>query len=87
MPAAKLLSKNELSVTAASPLIVRTMTAVKVIYTVPSAGFLTLFLVLTFFDPPITIEGSREESAERSWRLRQRAFRNCIFVRPPPVLA
>ena len=84
MPAAKLLSKNEQSAMVQSPLIALAKTSAKVIYTVPSTGFPILFLALSPFNP--SFKGSREESAIRSWSLRQRAFRKSVSGVHPATL-
>ena len=84
IPKAKLLSKDEKSKTAKSPLVVRTKTFSRVIYTAPAAFFLILLPALSVLNPPAS--GPGEQRASRPWHLR-RAILNTVFVRPPPVLA
>jgi hypothetical protein len=82
IPKAKLLSKNEQSSSAESPLVVRTRTSTKVIYTVPSAAFFfILSLILSIWNPPLS--GQRELRASRLWHL-GRPYLRTRFVRPPP---
>jgi hypothetical protein len=82
IPKAKLLSKNEQSSSTESPLIVRTRTSTRVIYTVPRVGFFLLLLTAIVLNPPLS--GQREQRASRLWKLR-RAYLRTNFVRPPPV--
>ena len=83
VPTAKLLSKNEQSSSTGSPLVVRTRTSTKVIYTIPTAVVFILLLTLSVLNPPLS--GQREQRASRFWHLR-RAHLRTYFVRPPPVL-
>ena len=82
IPKAKLLSRDEQSSTAESPLIVRTKTSTRVIYAVSTAVFLILLLALSVMNAPES--GQWEQCASRSWHLR-RAILRTYFVRPPPV--
>ena len=84
VPTAKLLSKNEQSSSTESPLVVRTRTSTKVIYTTPSFVAFILLLVLSIFNP--SISGQRQQRASGLWNVR-RAHLRAHFVRPPPVLA
>src|ERR1022692_1459259 len=54
VPTAKLLSKNEQSSSTESPLVVRTRTSTKIIYTAPSFVAFILLLVLSIFNPSIS---------------------------------
>jgi hypothetical protein len=83
VPQAKLLSKNEQS-SADSPQVIRTKTSTKVIYTVPATILFPLLLALSALNP--VAPGQQARSANESWRPRQRAFRDRLFGRPPPVL-
>jgi len=69
VPKAKLLSKNEQSSSTGSPLVVRTKTSTKVIYTIPAVVVFILLLVLSVSNPPIS--GQREQRASRLWHLRR----------------
>ena len=84
LPTAKLLSKNEQSSSTESPLVVRTRTSTKIIYTAPSFVAFILLLVLSIFNP--SISGQRQQRTSGLWNLR-RAHLRAHFVRPPPVLA
>jgi hypothetical protein len=84
VPTAKLLSKNERSNSAESPLVVRTRTSTKVVYTVLSVVGFILLLILSTLNPPLSSQ--REQRANRLRPLR-RAHLRTYFVRPPPVLA
>jgi hypothetical protein len=83
IPMAKLLSKNEQSSSTESPLVVRTRTSTRVLYTVPTVAFFILLLAVSVFNPPLS--GQREQRASQAWLLRRPHLRTC-FVRPPPVL-
>ena len=84
IPKAKLLSRDEQSSIAESPLLVRTKTATKVIYTVPTAVIMIQLLFLSILNP--LASGQREQRANRSWHL-HRAVLKTTFVRPPPARA
>jgi hypothetical protein len=84
IPRAKLLSRDEQSSTAESPLVVRTKTFTSVIYTAPTAVFLILLLAIQVLNPPVSRRV--EKRTNRLFHL-HRAVLNTIFVRPPPVLA
>ena len=83
IPMAKLLSRNEQFSPAESPIVIRTRTSTKIVYTASTAVFLMLFLIATILSGPLS--GQREQRASRLWHLRRAHFRYC-FVRPPPVL-
>jgi hypothetical protein len=83
VPTAKLLSKNEQSSSTESPLVVRTRTSTRVIYTVPMALFFILLLIPSVLNPPLS--GQRQQRATQSWFPRHPHLRD-HFVRPPPVL-
>src|ERR1017187_529192 len=83
IPKAKLLSKNEQSSSTESPLVVRTRTSTRVIYTVPTVVFFILLLTVSVLNPPLSSQ--REQRASQSWLLR-RPHLKTYFVRPPPVL-
>jgi len=82
VPTAKLLSKNEQSNSTEIPLVVRTRTSTRVIYTVPTAVFFILLPVPSVSNPPTP--GQREQRASQSW-LPRRPHLRAHFVRPPPV--
>src|ERR1035437_7519485 len=84
IPKAKLLSRDEQSSTVEHLLVIRTKTSTSVIYTAPTAVFLTLLLAISVLNPPVP--GRLEERANRLFHL-HRAVLNTLFVRPPPVLA
>src|ERR1039458_5292856 len=54
IPKAKLLSRDEQSSTAEHPLVIRTKTSTRVIYTAPTAVFLTLLLAISVLNPPVS---------------------------------
>jgi len=83
IPRAKLLSRDEQSSTANSPLVIRTKTSTRVIYTAPTAVFLILLLAVSLLIPPVSRRVERR--AHRFLHL-HRAILNTLFVRPPPVL-
>jgi hypothetical protein len=83
IPTAKLLSKNERSSSAESPMVVRTKASTIVIYTIPTAVFFILLLIASVLNLPLV--GQREQLASRLWHLRRVCLRTS-FVRPPPVL-
>lgn len=82
IPQAKLLSGNEQSGIAGSPLVFRAKTSTTVSYAVPSAVLFLLSLTLSISSPAA---GQREQRTSRSWHLR-RGLLNTFFVRPPPIL-
>jgi hypothetical protein len=82
IPKAKLLSKNEQSSSSESPLVVRTKTSTRVIYSVPTVVFFILLLTAIVLNPPLSTQ--KGQRAGRFWRLR-RAHLRTHFVRPPPV--
>jgi hypothetical protein len=84
VPQAKLLSRNERSGIAESPLVVRTKTSTKVSYTVSFAVVFFLLLALSILNPQAS--GQRKKPTSRVWCLRRGLF-NILFVRPPPILA
>ena len=83
IPQAKLLSRDERSGIAESPLVVRTKTSTSVSYTVPTAVFFILLLALGVANPHTSTQRKRRTS--HSWHLR-RGLLNIFFVRPPPIL-
>lgn len=83
IPMAKLLSRNEQFSPAESPIVIRTRTSTKIVYTAPVAVFFMLFLIATVLSG--TLSGQREQRASRLSHLRRAHLRAC-FVRPPPVL-
>ncbi len=85
IPHAKLLSKNEQSGRTERPLIVRSKTSTRTIFTALVVVSFFLLPVLGRVNPPPS--AVREDRANRSWLLRCRAFPSSLFVRPPPVLA
>jgi hypothetical protein len=84
IPKAKLLSRDEQSSTAESPLIIRAKTFTSVIYTAPTAVFLILLLAIRALNPPAS---KRVEQPAHKLLNLHRAILNTLFVRPPPVLA
>ena len=84
IPRAKLLSSNEQSSTAKIPLVVRTKTSTKVIYTAPSTVFLILLPAINLLNPPVS---KRVSQLAYNLLNLHRAILNTLFVRPPPVLA
>lgn len=85
VPKAKMLSKDEQMQTAARPLVIRTRTSARVIYTIPAGDLLLLLFALNL--PVLLAALPRPLQADRPWLLRLRALRNTLFVRPPPSLA
>ena len=83
IPKAKLLSGNEQSSTAKSPLVIRTRTSTRVIYTAPTSIFLILLLAISLLNPPALTRVDKQ--ANKLLHL-HRAILNTLFVRPPPVL-
>ena len=84
IPMAKLLSRDEQSSTVEHPLVIRTKTSTSVIYTAPTAVFLTLLLAISVLNPPASRRVEKRD--DRLFHL-HRAVLNTLFVRPPPVLA
>ena len=84
IPQAKLLSRDERSGIAESPLVDRTKTSTRVSYTIPTAFFLFLVLPLNILNPQSSSQ--REQRTSGVWHLRRGLF-NIFFVRPPPILA
>jgi hypothetical protein len=84
IPRAKLLSRDEQSSTANNPLVVRTKTSTKIIYTAPATVFLILLLAVSLFNS--TASRRVEQLANKLLNL-HRAILNTLFVRPPPALA
>jgi hypothetical protein len=84
IPQAKILSRNELSGTTESPLVVRTKTSTRVSYTVPGTVFFILLLPLGILNPQES--GQRELGTNRVRHLRRGLF-DIFFLRPPPILA
>ena len=81
---AKLLSRDEQSSTSGRPLVIRTKTSTRVIYTAPTAIFLILLLAVSLLNPPVSRRVERR--ANRLLQLHS-AILNTLFVRPPPHLA
>jgi hypothetical protein len=84
IPKAKLLSRDEQSSTAKSPLVIRTKTSSRIIYTAPTTVLLILLLAISLLSPP---EPKRMEQLAHKLLNLHRAILNTLFVRPPPVLA
>jgi hypothetical protein len=84
IPKAKLLSRDEQSSTAEHPLVIRTKTSTRVIYTAPTAVFLFLLLAISLLNPQAS---KRVEHLARKLLNLHRAILNTLFVRPPPHLA
>jgi hypothetical protein len=83
IPKAKLLSNDERSDTAQCPLIIRTRTATRVLYTAPTLAILILLLATSALNPPIS---KRVKQSPGLLKL-HRAILSSLFVRPPPALA
>ena len=83
IPIAKLLSGNESSSTAKSPLVIRTKTSTRVVYIAPTAVFLFLLLAIGLLNTSAPTRMCRR--ANKLLHL-HRAILNTLFVRPPPVL-
>jgi hypothetical protein len=84
IPKAKLLSRDEQSGTAKSPLVIRTKTSTRVIYTAPTTIFLILLLAVSLSNPPAS---KRVEQLDHKLLSLHRAILSSLFVRPPPTLA
>lgn len=82
IPEAKLLSSNESSRTAKSPLVFRTRTSTRISYTAPTALFLVLLLAAGLLQLPAL---KMVENPGNKQLLLHRAILNTLFVRPPPV--
>ena len=83
IPKAKLLSRDEQSSTAKSPLVITNRTSTRVIYTAPTGVFLFLLLAISLQNTPALTRIDRP--AKKLLHL-HRAILNTLFVRPPPVL-
>ena len=83
IPKARLLSRDEQSSTANSPLVVRSKTSSKIIYTAPATVLLILLLAVSLLNP--TASKGVEQLAHKLLNL-HRAILNTLFVRPPPAL-
>jgi hypothetical protein len=85
IPQAKLLSKNERTGFAESPIVVRTKTSTTVSYTVQTAAvFFFLLLTLNI----LNLQTSRQRTQRGSGVRRvQSGLFDVFFVRPPPILA
>ena len=83
IPKAKLLSGNEQSSNAKSPLVIRTKTSTRIIYAAPAAVFLFLILAVNLLNPTAS---KRIQQLHPKLSNLHRAILNTIFVRPPPVL-
>jgi hypothetical protein len=83
IPKAKLLSKDMQASTEKSPLVLRTKTSSRIIYTAPTAVFLILLSAITLMNP-----STSRRVEKRAYRLLHlhRAVLNTLFVRPPPVI-
>jgi len=84
IPKAKLLSRDEQSSTAISPLVIRTKTSTRITYTAPTTVFSILLLAVSQLNPPAS---QRVEQLAHKLLSLHRAVLNTLFVRPPPVLA
>jgi hypothetical protein len=82
IPKAKLLSRDEQSSTAESPLVIRTKTTTSVVYTAPTANFIILLPAICLLNPPAAI---RVEKLANKQLHPHRAILNTLFIRPPPV--
>jgi len=83
IPIAKLLSGNELSSMARSPLVIRTKTSTRVVYAAPPTVSLFLLLAICLANAPALARVGRLSSKLLHLH---RAIFNTLFVRPPPVL-
>jgi hypothetical protein len=84
IPRAKLLSRDEQSSTAKSPLVVRTKTSTRIIYTAPASVCLILLLAVSLLNPPAS---KRVEHLDHKLLKLQSSILNTLSIRPPPVLA
>jgi hypothetical protein len=84
IPKSKLLSRDEQSSTAKSPLVVRTRTSTRIIYSVPATVFLILLLAISLLNPPVS---NRADRLIHKLLDLHRAILISLFVRPPPVFA
>jgi hypothetical protein len=84
IPQAKLLTGNERSGIAETPLVFRTKTSTTVSYTVPTAVFFFLLLAPSIFNQKESRQ--RKQHTSRSWHL-GRGLLSIFFVRPPPIFA
>ena len=69
--------------TAESPLVIRSKTSTKVIYTATSADMLILLLAVSLLVPPAQ---RKLETCVYGLLHLHRTVLNTLFVRPPPVL-
>jgi len=83
IPKAKLLSRDEQSSIAKSPLAIATKTATRVIYTAPTAIFFFLLLAISLLKTPAL---TRFDKLAIKLLHLHRAILNTLFVRPPPIL-
>jgi hypothetical protein len=84
IPKAKLLSGNEQSSTAKSPLVIRSKTSTRVVYTAPVDIFLFLLLAISLLNTSALTGIVRPTNKLLHLH---RAILNTLFVRPPPILA
>lgn len=82
IPTAKLLSKNELSRSTESPMVVRTRTSTRVVYTIPTVIAFILLPVFSILNLP---SFQAQHCSSCLWHLRRGHLRT-HFVRPPPLL-
>jgi hypothetical protein len=82
IPQAKLLSENERSVIAESPLAVQTKPFTSVCRTVPAAVFFHPMPAPRILNSQASSQ--REQRTGHSWHIR-RGLLNTFFVRPPPI--
>ena len=85
IPQAKLLSRNEQSVTTAGPLVVRTKTSTRVSYTVSASA---VFLVLLLAPGVLNLQGAGQRFlCADPVRIFHRGLFELFLNRPPPFLA
>jgi hypothetical protein len=84
IPKAKLLSRDEQSSTAQSPLVVRTKTSTRVIYAACTVVFLILLLAVSQFGQP---PSKRVGQLTCEFLNLNIAILSTLFIRPPPALA
>jgi hypothetical protein len=83
IPKAKLLSRDEQSSTAKNPLVIRSKTFTKIIYTAPATVFLILLLAISLLNTPAL---TKVDWLGDKLQHLHRALFNTVFVRPPPAL-